>query len=253
MNCLPYHQTVHPAGFRVHPFDVFDDMFNLTRRPSSCHGAYLDEQRAMETRRREPKTRQQQPARRAKLPTRERAEPFQVSVVEDSDDALVVSIRILGTYPKHSQLKIAPNGRTSLRVSMTAMRPVHQRVQDMWGRLRLVQTGVEKHTLFSETLNFKTDVPLLLKNVQARAISEDVVLVRMPYQREETAGVADEFEFQVVVNSDPEAEEEDQTEKEDDPSDEEVTAAIAADVDTASEGSFEIPIDGTVEDCELDE
>ena len=123
MNCLPYHQTVHPAGFRVHPFDVFDDMFNLTRRPSSCHGAYLDEQRAMETRRREPKTRQQQPARRAKLPTRERAEPFQVSVVEDSDDALVVSIRILGTYPKHSQLKIAPNGRTSLRVSMTACDP----------------------------------------------------------------------------------------------------------------------------------
>ena len=75
----------------------------------------------------------------------------------------------------------------------------------------------------------------------------------MPYQREETAGVADEFEFQVVVNSDPEAEEEDQTEKADDPSDEEVTAAIAADVDTASEGSFEVPIDGTVEDCELDE
>ena len=260
MFCHPYHQTCHPASFRGHPFDMLDDMFDLAPQPSSCHSAYMNGQRTMERRHREQAIRQQQAGRRARLPKKERAKPFQVSVIEDSDDALVVSLRLVNKCLSQSQLKIEPNGRSSLRVSMTAHRPVHHRVEDMWGRQRLVQTGVEKHKLFSETLNFKTDVPLLVKNVQARAISDDMVIVTIPYEQTESAGVADEFEFEVASNGDDDAEEtpqiEEEDEKDDDVSEEgctEVTAALTPDVDAASEDSFEIPIDGTIEDCDLDE
>lgn len=269
MFCHPYHQTCHPAaGSFRDPLNAMFDMFALTQPmgSQSCRSAYLDAHRAMETQRREQGIRQQQ-ARRTRLQRKERAKPFRVSVIEDSDDALVISIRLIGKYPCHSQLKIAPNGKNSLRVVMTAHRPVHQRVRDVWGHQRLVQTGVEKYKIFSETLSFKTDRRLLVEKVQARAISDDVVIVtihrpeRVPHPEIEAADCADEFEFHVAIHDDAHAEdtpqivENDENDENDDESSEEsaeAAAAIALDVDAASEDSFEIPIDGTVEDCDLD-
>ncbi|MEO2192742.1 MAG: hypothetical protein ABGY24_09865, partial [bacterium] len=72
---------------------------------------------------------------------------------------------------------------------------------------------------------------------------------------------ADEFEFHVAIHDDAHAEDtpqivqNDENDENDDESSEESTeaaAAIALDVDAVSEDSFEIPIDGTVEDCDLD-
>ena len=289
----------------------------LTTRPSTCHSSHLKAQRAMEAKRREQAVRQHR-ARRAKLAQKGRAKHLQVRLVEADDDALLVSLRVLNQYPEHAQLRIDANGPNSLRVAMVGLRPAFKRVQDFWGHQRLVQHGVEKFTIFSETISFKTDVPLLVNNVQARAVNHDTVIVRIPYapqqveendvddadddvvddaiendngeyevtvatgmaegdpQREAVdhemgdgaceeataapAPEASEGSFEIPIDVDTTSEpQEIEQEKSCDEECVEVTAAPAEEISSpklsprASADSFEIPIDGSIEDCDLDE